>query len=53
MEKFNCIIVEDEPLAAEVLEDYIAQVPFLELKAVCCDAIYAMEVMLLLATVKE
>jgi DNA-binding LytR/AlgR family response regulator len=45
MEKFNCIIVEDEPLAAEVLQDYISQVPFLELKAVCADAIYAMEVM--------
>src|ERR1700754_7264 len=45
MEKFNCIIVEDEPLAAEVLQDYISEVPFLELKAVCADAIYAMEVM--------
>jgi response regulator of citrate/malate metabolism len=32
MEKFKCLIVEDEPLAAEVLEDYIGQVPFLELK---------------------
>jgi DNA-binding LytR/AlgR family response regulator len=45
MEKFNCIIVEDEPLAAEVLQDYISEIPFLELKAVCADAIYAMEVM--------
>lgn len=45
MEKFNCIIIEDEPLAAEVLQDYISEVPFLELKAVCADAIYAMEVM--------
>jgi DNA-binding LytR/AlgR family response regulator len=45
MEKFNCIIIEDEPLAAEVLQDYISEVPFLELKAVCPDAIYAMEVM--------
>jgi DNA-binding LytR/AlgR family response regulator len=45
MEKFNCIIVEDEPLAAEVLEDYIGQVPFLQLKATCADAIYAMEVL--------
>jgi DNA-binding LytR/AlgR family response regulator len=45
MEKINCIIVEDEPLAAEVLQDYIRQVPFLELKATCPDAIYAMEVL--------
>lgn len=45
MLKYNCIIVEDEPLAAEVLTDYIHQVPFLELKAVCTDAIYAMEKM--------
>lgn len=43
MQNYNCIIVEDEPLAAEVLQDYIRQVPFLSLKAVCVDAIYAME----------
>jgi DNA-binding LytR/AlgR family response regulator len=43
MLKYSCIIVEDEPLAAEVLTDYVNQVPFLELKAVCNDAIYAME----------
>ncbi len=43
MLKYNCIIVEDEPLAAEVLTDYIHQVPFLELNEVCTDAIYAME----------
>jgi DNA-binding LytR/AlgR family response regulator len=45
MEKFKCLIVEDEPLAAEVLEDYISQVPFLELKGICSDAIYALEVL--------
>lgn len=45
MEKYNCIIVEDEPLAAEVLEDYIKQVPFLELKSICADAIFAMEIL--------
>ncbi|MEP7141232.1 MAG: LytTR family DNA-binding domain-containing protein [Ferruginibacter sp.] len=45
MQKYNCIIVEDEPLAAEVLEDYIVQVPFLDLKGVCSDAIFAMEVL--------
>lgn len=45
MEKFNCLIVEDEPLAAEVLQDYISQIPFLECNAVCRDGIYAMEVL--------
>ena len=43
MLKYNCIVVEDEPLAAEVLTDYIQQVPFLELSEVCTDAIFAME----------
>jgi DNA-binding LytR/AlgR family response regulator len=45
MQKYSCIIVEDEPLAAEVLQDYISQTPFLELKTVCSDAIYAMEIL--------
>lgn len=45
MPQYNCLIVEDEPLAAEVIRDYIAQVPFLVLKEICSDAIYAMEVL--------
>ncbi|MEI9810650.1 MAG: response regulator [Bacteroidota bacterium] len=45
MQLYNCIIVEDEPLAAEVLRDYIQQVPFLVLKGVCPDAIYAIELL--------
>lgn len=45
MKKINCLLLEDEPLAAEVLEDYIGQVPFLELKAKCTDAIFALEVL--------
>jgi DNA-binding LytR/AlgR family response regulator len=45
MLKYSCIIVEDEPLSAEILTDYIKQVPFLELKSVCVDAIYAMEIL--------
>lgn len=45
MYKYNCIVVEDEPLAAEVLKDYIDQVPFLQLKGICEDAIFAMEVL--------
>lgn len=43
MQNYNCIIVEDEPLAAEVLRDYVQQIPFLHLKGICADAIYAME----------
>jgi len=43
MLKYSCIIVEDEPLSAEVLTDYVKEVPLLELKKVCSDAIYAME----------
>lgn len=45
MEKFNCLIVEDEPLAAEILQDYISQVPFLNLVAISVDAIYALDVL--------
>src|SRR6185312_2263012 len=45
MQKFNCLIVEDEPLAAEILEDYIHQVPILQLIAKCNDAIYALEIL--------
>jgi DNA-binding LytR/AlgR family response regulator len=45
MEKYNCIIVEDEPLAAEVLQDYIRQTPFLQLMHTCSDAIFAMEIL--------
>ena len=43
--KIRCLIVEDEPLAVEVLEDFIGQIPFLELTAVCKDAISAMQVL--------
>ena len=45
MQKFNCIIIEDEPLAAEILQDYIRQVPFLQLNAICTNAILATEVL--------
>src|SRR5215510_14246626 len=41
MSKIKCIIVEDEPLAAKILSDYISQVPFLELQGTFKDAILA------------
>jgi DNA-binding LytR/AlgR family response regulator len=40
---YHCLVVEDEPLAAEVLQDYIRQVPFLHLAGTCSDALYALE----------
>jgi len=43
MSKINCIIIEDEPLAAKVLSDYISQVPFLQLNGTFKDAILATE----------
>ena len=45
MQTYNCMIIEDEPLAAEVLQDYIRQVPFLKLVCCCTDAFYAMEIL--------
>jgi len=43
MQALNCLIVEDEPLAADIICDYIAQVPLLELKGVCENVFEAME----------
>jgi DNA-binding LytR/AlgR family response regulator len=43
MSKLSCIVIEDEPLAVKVLTDYIAQVPFLDLKGTFKDAILATE----------
>ncbi len=39
----NCLIVEDEPLAATILEDYIRQVPWLHFAGRCSDALHAYE----------
>lgn len=41
--KLTCLIIEDEPIAADVLKDYISQISFLELRGICKDAIFALE----------
>lgn len=39
--KLKCLIVDDEPLAREGLSAYVQQLPFLQLEAVCDDALQA------------
>ena len=41
MSRYKCIIIEDEPLAQNILKRYIADHPSLELAAVCNDAMEA------------
>jgi DNA-binding LytR/AlgR family response regulator len=41
MSEIKCIIIEDEPLAAKVLSDYVSQVPYLKLQGSFKDAIVA------------
>lgn len=43
MQDLNCLIVEDEPLAAKIIEDYVSQMPGLKLKGICGDVISAGE----------
>ena len=41
----NCIAVDDEPLALQLLQDNIGKVPFLNLVAACSDAFEAIRVL--------
>lgn len=45
MNRFKCILVEDEPLAQNVLKKYIGEHPALELVAICNDALEAQGVL--------
>ena len=45
MQQLKCLIIEDEPLAAEGLESFIRQVPFLELVGICGDAMSALDIL--------
>jgi DNA-binding LytR/AlgR family response regulator len=45
MQKINCLIVDDEPLALTLMENYIKRIPFLELKGKCLSAFEALEKM--------
>ncbi|MCJ7932650.1 MAG: LytTR family DNA-binding domain-containing protein [Chryseobacterium sp.] len=39
--KIKCLLVDDEPISRDIIETYISRLPFLELSAVCEDAIDA------------
>ncbi|NMB73384.1 MAG: response regulator transcription factor [Bacteroidales bacterium] len=41
----NCMIVDDEPPAQDVIEEFVSKVPFLQLIARCSSAFEAIEVM--------
>ncbi len=45
MNRYKCIIIEDEPLAQNVLKKYIGEQPALELVAVCNDALEAQHIL--------
>ncbi len=40
----NCIAIDDEPLALDIIEDYVAKIPALTLAAKCTSAIEASEI---------
>ncbi|MBU2938516.1 LytTR family DNA-binding domain-containing protein [Lacinutrix sp. C3R15] len=41
--KITCVIVDDEPMALNLVESYVEKTPFLELKQKCSSAMEAME----------
>ena len=43
--KISCIIVDDEPMARNLVESYVAKTPYLVLKQTCASAIDAMELL--------
>lgn len=43
--ELNCLIVDDEPLALDLLEAYIKRTPFLNLKGKCSNALEVLQVL--------
>ncbi len=45
MEKITCTIIDDEPLAIKLIENYVGKTPFLELKGSFSDSVEAISVL--------
>ena len=45
MIRYTCIVIEDEPLAQNILKKYIEDHPSLELVAICTDAMEAQAIL--------
>ena len=45
VQKISCLIVDDEPLALDLLERYIQRISFFELKGRCFSAFEALEIL--------
>src|SRR5690606_15093478 len=43
--KITCLIVDDEPLARNLLKEYAGKVPYLDIKGTCANAMEAMEIL--------
>lgn len=45
MSTINCLIVDDEPIASEIIQNFIKNINFLELAGVCDDPFQAMKIL--------
>ena len=45
MKKLNCIIADDEPIARQILENYVDAIPYLNLVASCKNAFEVLEIL--------
>lgn len=43
LEKYNCLVVDDEPIARKIIASYIQQMPLLQLEAECISALTAID----------
>ncbi len=43
MKKISCLIADDEPIARQILENYISEIPYLTLKRSCINAFEVIE----------